>query len=153
MVMKLKGKAKRISLMSKRSNKKKGCKTEKVIARNFGSFSRQMKVDKKPQCYVFTSFSRQMKVVKKPLRCVFTSFSRQMKVVNKPLCFHDFFQLLVLYGTSRIQQNFLPFLTNGLLVLMICICLMDRKRKANIGFCCCPKVVLLSQKATLFVHN
>ena len=46
MVMKLKGKAKRISLMSKRSNKK-GCKTEKVIARNFGSFSRQMKVDKK----------------------------------------------------------------------------------------------------------
>ena len=44
--MKLKGKAKRISLMSKRSNKK-GCKTEKVIARNFGSFSRQMKVDKK----------------------------------------------------------------------------------------------------------
>ena len=44
--MKLKGKAKRISLMSKRSNKKKGCKTEKVIARNFGSFSRQMKVVK-----------------------------------------------------------------------------------------------------------
>ena len=23
-----------------------------------------------------------------------------MKMVKKPLCFHDFFQLLVLYGTS-----------------------------------------------------